>query len=183
MLRVQQDDTAAFGVLHDRLRRAACAFAARLCDPAAADDIVQAAFLAIWRSRKTYDPERGEVAAWVTASVRNRAIDFLRREAKHRRSVCPGGFTGDAHRVADWHAADAPQRHVQAAETARVLSRSIRLLPDAQAHAVTLAFAHELTHTEIAGCLDVPLGTVKSRVRLGLAALRTDEDVLELHAV
>ena len=181
MLRVQQDDSAAFAVLHARLRRTAYAFAARLCDPAAADDVVQAAFLTIWRSRAAYDPERGEVAAWIIASVRNRAIDLLRREAKHRRNLCPEGFVHDAHRIADRCPTYAPERRAQASEAARVLGRSIRQLPDTQACAVTLAFHHELTHTEIAGCLDVPLGTVKSRVRLGLAALRADSHVRELH--
>jgi RNA polymerase sigma factor (sigma-70 family) len=67
----------------ERYRRPATALAARICGATLAEDVVQDAFLSIWRSSQTYSPQRGSISAWVLGIVRNRAIDALRRDARH----------------------------------------------------------------------------------------------------
>src|SRR5690242_7793422 len=80
--RVTSDDPSAFGVLYDRHARAAYSLARRIVgDRLVAEDVIQEAFLLIWRKTETYDPARGSVRNWTLRLVRNRAIDELRREA------------------------------------------------------------------------------------------------------
>ncbi len=162
------DDTEAFAVLYDRLAPAAVQLARRIClDSDRAQDAVQDGFLSIWRGRAGYEPDRGEVHTWMFEIVRNRAIDSWRRTDRHdsRRSgtetaaeqlPAPGDVETDA--VAH---EDARRLHVLLAD-----------LPAAQREVITLAYFGQLSHTEISDALELPLGTVKGRMRLGLTTLR-----------
>ena len=116
----------------------------------------------------SYDNQAGNVATWLLSVVRYRAIDIARSNGRHV-----------AHRIADdgLHGLSARTdvaQHVLSRAQADELHRMLAQLPDAQREAITLAFYGELTHNEIAEHLDLPTGTVKGRIRLGLRRLRYD---------
>jgi RNA polymerase sigma-70 factor (ECF subfamily) len=122
------------------------------------------------RPAKSYEQQRGKVAAWVLTIARHRAIDIARRNAPHA-----------AHRASDerLHTLPAPSNVselVAGRAEAHDLLGLLAQLPDAQREVITLAFYGQLTHTEIAEHLHLPAGTVKGRMRLGLQRLRGDID-------
>jgi RNA polymerase sigma-70 factor, ECF subfamily len=158
----------AFELIFDRHGGAAFSLAYRMVgNRVAAEDIIQEAFLSIWRSRMRYDRSRGSVRTWVLGIVHNRAIDALRRGASHdRRQETLDG-------VEERH--EAPERtDVEAArrEEARSVRTALETLPDDQRRTIELAYFGGFTHSQIAELLDQPIGTVKGRMRLGLDKLR-----------
>ena len=165
---VGEGDPRAFELLYDRHGAAAFSLAYRMVGKrAAAEDIVQEAFLSIWRSRMRYDPGRGSVRTWVLGIVHNRGIDALRRGAVHdrRRERIEG--------IEERH--EAPERtDVEAArrEEARSVRSALDTLPEDQRRAIELAYFGGFTHSQIAELLGEPIGTVKGRMRLGLDKLR-----------
>lgn len=160
-------DVTALDALYRRYQGIALATAlAILRDPAAAEDVVHDAFLRAWRSAASYQPERGPLRAWLMTVVRNTAIDHLRaRQLATRRQPLLADTTA---RVID----PDPLTAVTAAAEAQRLRQAMATLPDAQRHALELAYFAGLTHGEIASRTGAPLGTVKGRVRLGLGRLR-----------
>jgi RNA polymerase sigma-70 factor, ECF subfamily len=165
---VQSGNPRAFELLYDRHGGAAFSLAYRMLgNRAAAEDIIQEAFLSIWRSRLRYDPARGSVRTWVLGIVHNRAIDGLRRNLVHdrRRETMEG--------VEERH--EAPERtDVEAArrEQARSIQSALKTLPDEQRRTIELAYFAGYSHSQIAELLDEPIGTVKGRMRLGLDKMR-----------
>jgi RNA polymerase sigma-70 factor, ECF subfamily len=168
MRQVKAGSVAAFEEFYEHYRDRAYRVARSVChDQGHAEDAVQEAFLSIWRSRATYKPQRGTFAAWLLTAVRCRAIDVVRREQKHARrragahtlDACPTP-TGPPDQIA----------HEDASHLRALLTR----LPDAQQEVIALAFYGELTHIEIAAALQLPAGTIKGRMRLGLKKLRAD---------
>jgi len=158
----------AFELVYDRHGGAAFSLAYRMVgNRVAAEDIVQEAFLSIWRSRMRYDRSRGSVRTWVLGIVHNRAIDALRRGASHERRQETLDGVEERH--------EAPERtDVEAArrEEARSVRTALETLPDDQRRTVELAYFGGFTHSQIAELLDQPIGTVKGRMRLGLDKLR-----------
>jgi len=165
---VQADDVRAFEALYDRNVALAWRIARSVCrDPGRAEDAVQDAFVAAWRTRRSYRHETGPVRTWLMTIVRNRALDSIRREGAARRPpLADGDYTGPD------PAQGSPQDEVIARTEARALRARLERLPGAQAEVIALAFYGELTHTEIAERLSLPQGTVKGRMRLGLEKLR-----------
>lgn len=170
MARVQHDDDVdAFACLYDRCAARACGVALSLChDTGRAEDAVQEAFLAIWRGRMNFSSASGSFAAWAMVIVRHRAIDIGRGESARPKLSGGGRHSPDR---ADATAASLPD-DVIGRESAERLRASLRRLPDVQAEVIALAFFGELSHAEIAEALSLPQGTVKGRMRLGLAKLR-----------
>lgn len=122
------------------------------------------AFLAVWKSRATYKAHRGGVAAWLLMIVRHKAIDIVRgRSASDNRRA-----SADAYPDPSDVAAEAVARDDHTAVRAQLSS-----LPAGQLEVISLAFFGELSHTKIADHLGLPVGTVKSRMRLGLTKLRS----------
>lgn len=162
-------DAAAFEVYYDRHGGAAYSLAHRIVgDPQAAEDVTQEAFLSIWRSRARYDPTRGSVRAWTLGIVRNRAIDALRREGGRAPKL-------DLDDEAALERKEAPERTEAEAlrrETARQVRGALGALPTEQSQVIELAYFGGFTHSEIARMLEMPLGTVKGRMRLGLEKIR-----------
>lgn len=147
------------------------AFAAALSvlrDPMAAEDVVQDVFAQLWRRPRAFDANRGVLRSYVTMLARSRAVDRWRtqsaREAAAERLAA--GTRSDA-----WHGRSAAEQAIEREGAAHVVTVLDRL-PTAQREAVLLAYGQELTAREIAQVAGVPLGTVKSRVRLGLEKLR-----------
>lgn len=163
--RLARGDERALAELYDRHGRLAFSLAYRVVgDPESAEEVVQEAFLAIWRRAETYRPERGNVRGWLLTVVRNRAIDVLRaREARPRTTEI-----GDL----QLPAADDPVQAALATSSATAVRAAVASLPNDQRTAVELAYFVGLAYPEIATRLGVPLGTIKSRLRLALERLR-----------
>jgi len=154
-----------FEALYDAYHRQAFGLAYRLLGQSAdAEDVVQEAFLAAWRSLPTHDPSQGSTRSWLLSIVRNRAIDVLR--TRHRR---PESALDPELDPAD--PSDVPLQaasHMNGERTTQVLAS----LPPEQRRVLELAYFGGLTHVEIADRLGLPLGTVKGRLRLGLSRAR-----------
>lgn len=174
MARVQRDDTNAFSVLYDRFSRRAYAVAmASGHDRSRAEDVVQEAFISVWRNRSAYLPDRGAVSAWLLTNVRHRAIDAFRKQDRHDRRSTFG--EADEERVA---ASGDLERDVAERAQAAQLRGLMMKLPDAQREALALAYFGELSVSEISRQLELPLGTVKGRIRHGLHRLRGEVGAL-----
>jgi len=166
---VDAGDTRAFEVIFDRHGGAGYSLALRMCGRRAlADDIVQEAFLSLWRSASGYDRARGSVRSWVLSAVHNRAVDALRRTgAKAGRDVSDEGI---AERLP---ARDATDAEVERREESRRVRSALDELPPDQRQVIELAYFGGLSHSQIAEMLDLPPGTVKGRMRLGLNKMRS----------
>lgn len=171
--RVARGDQQAFGLLYDRFGALAYGLARAMVREAAdADDVVAEAFAQLWRTADRYDAARGSVAAWVTTVTRTRALDHL-RAARRRLQAAERAAGDDAEGIALPVAAAPPaDEGLERRERAEAVQRQLAALPPAQREAVQLAFFGGLSHGEIAERLALPLGTVKSRVRLALQRLR-----------
>ena len=151
--------------LYEEYHRQALGLALRvLGNMGEAEEVVQEAFLAVWRSGHTYDPARGSTRTWLLTLVRNRAIDVMR--ARQRRPVQPLDDTFDPP-----DSADVPLQAMLNVDAARA-SEALHRLPPEQRTVIELAYSSGLSHTEIAARLNLPVGTVKGRIRLGLDRLR-----------
>jgi RNA polymerase sigma-70 factor (ECF subfamily) len=168
MALVQADDAEAFAALYDRLvGKALIVVRAMHVERDRVEDVIQEAFLSVWRSRAIYQPERGQVRAWILSIVGNRALDSIRLHGRHDRArsdreqaVEEAPAPGDVE-------ADALER-----DDALALRSLLAQLPPAQREVIALAYFGSLTHVEIARELALPLGTIKGRMRLGLEQLR-----------
>ena len=164
---VPRGDAEAFAVLYDRHSRVAYSLAYRMMgERQAAEDLLQDAFLEIWRRAATYRAERGSLRTWILSIVHNRGIDRLRSLSSRRRTQ-------------EKVEAEAPtsQPSEAFAETWRNSQReqvraAMSTLPPEQLKILELAYFSGYTHVEVADILDLPLGTVKSRMRLGLKKIR-----------
>lgn len=165
-------DAAAFAALYDRHGRVAYSLAYRMMgERQAAEDLVQEAFLRVWRAADTYLAERGSVKTWILSIVRNRGVDELRAGTRRRRAR--QGFELTAPRSQPCEAfgeAWANSQHLSRREQVQV---ALRTLPCEQLEIVRLAYFHGHTHVEISELLGLPLGTVKGRLRLARDKLRT----------
>jgi RNA polymerase sigma-70 factor, ECF subfamily len=168
MQRVAANDADAFEIVFERHVDAAFALAYRMCGRRSlAEEIAQEAFISLWRSGGRYDRTRGSVRTWALGIVHNRTVDALRRDGAHeRRRISDEGI---AERL------EAPdQTDAQAIEkaTSDEIHGALGALPSEQRRVIELAYFGGFTHVEIASMLGAPVGTVKSRMRLGLEKLR-----------
>jgi RNA polymerase sigma-70 factor, ECF subfamily len=161
-------DAQAFEVLYERHATAAYSLAYRMVGSRGlADDVIQEAFLAIWRSGSRYERARGSVRTWVLGIVHHRAVDALRRATVHDRRRVEDETVGERLPAAERTDVEAARR-----EESATVGAAMGALPAEQAQVIELAYFGGFTHTEIAGMLDLPVGTVKGRMRLGLEKLR-----------
>ena len=165
---IRRRDESAIAALYDRYGRLAFGLAYRvLGERNAAEDVVQEAFLSVWRRAASFETARGSVRTWVLSIVHHRAIDRLRGTAGRTRQDAP---IDDFERTL---ATDDPWREVSLVIQRETLQRAIATLPDAQRQAVELAYFEGFTQQEIATKMDVPVGTVKGRLRLAMQRLRS----------
>ncbi|MDQ3740147.1 MAG: sigma-70 family RNA polymerase sigma factor [Actinomycetota bacterium] len=168
MDRLRDGDPAAFGVIYDRHSTAAFSLAYRMVGKRnAAEDVVQEAFLSLWRAGARYDSARGSLRTWVLGIVHNRAIDALRRSTVHDSRRASDEGIEERFAAPDRTDAEAARRS-EAGEVRAALG----VLPQDQLKVIELAYFGGFTHSEIAEMLNTPLGTVKGRMRLGLEKLR-----------
>jgi RNA polymerase sigma-70 factor (ECF subfamily) len=149
-----------------------------LFDRCEAEDVVQDVFLTLWRRPERFDPQRGTGRAWLLTVVRNRSLDHLRRRCFRPRE----DVAELAERLPDPHSPDVLEELEAAARNDR-LWQLVDALPAAQADLIRRAYVIGRTHQEIASETGLPLGTVKSRIRLGLDKLRYSMRTATLRSV
>jgi RNA polymerase sigma factor (sigma-70 family) len=161
---VARADDGALAELYDRFGHVAYGLAVRVVrDPALAEDSVQEAFLAVWRSAGRFIPERGKASTWILTLVHRRAVDIVRREEPRRTEPLEAAPQPSANLTEDEAWLRLRRTRVQEA---------LRRLPDQQREALELAYFGGFTQSELADRLGEPLGTIKSRMFTGLARLR-----------
>lgn len=131
-----------------------------------AEELTLDVFHDVWRRASTYDPAGGSVVGWIMNQARSRAIDRLRFEHRKKRDKTGADAPGDP------TAATGPDQAFEAAEQNDLLRGALHVLTADERLAIETAFFSELTYVEVAERLDQPLGTVKTRIRSGLAKLR-----------
>jgi RNA polymerase sigma factor (sigma-70 family) len=144
----------------------------RICrkslDEHTANDVTQEVFVSAWKARDQYDPARGTLAAWLVGITKRRIIDHLRSEGRHadRR-------TGEPTEISD------PGGEAEIGRTVdrMLVAEALRQLPERARQVITLAYLEGLTHPEITDRTGLPLGTVKSDIRRGLARIRENWEV------
>lgn len=169
LARIAQGDREAFGRFYDAFAPLALGLIRRILrDPAASEEVLQEVFWQIWREAARYDPGRGSPEAWVVMRSKTRAIDKLRAIRRREKTfVAPVDES-----VA--RSGEAPGENPGvAAETRGLVRSALDGLPERERRVVELAFFEGLTQSEIASRLGEPLGTVKTRARLGLERLRS----------
>lgn len=164
---VADGEARAFEVVFNRHASASFSLAYRMCGrQATAEEAVQEAFLSLWRSGARYDRAQGSVRSWVLAVVHNRAVDGLRRNvARETRAA-------SQERAEDLAASEDTEAEVVRRDEARGIRNALRELPAEQRQVIDLAYFGGFTHVEIAEMLELPVGTIKGRMRLGLTKLR-----------
>ena len=168
--RIAGGDETAFELAYDRHGSLLFGSLVRfLGDREAAAEVVQDAFLALWRRADSFDSSAGSLPGWLLAIARHRAIDRLRGETR-RPALAPVALLDDA-RDSDPHLDPAGLTDRRWADS--VVRTMVSELPEAERHVVALAYADGLSQAAIADRLGVPIGTVKSRTRRALARLRT----------
>jgi RNA polymerase sigma-70 factor (ECF subfamily) len=163
----ESNDPQAFATLYDRHSRAAYSLAYRMMgERQAAEDLLQDAFLKVWRGAASYRRERGSVRTWMLSIVHNRGIDQLRSLASRRRTQ--EKVEASAPRSQPSSAFGEAWRNSQREQVREALGS----LPKEQLKILELAYFSNCTHVEISEMLGLPLGTVKGRLRLGLKKVR-----------
>jgi RNA polymerase sigma factor (sigma-70 family) len=177
MRQITMADQDAFRRLFARYAPTAQALARRIVGQAfLAEEIVQEAFLSVWRNPTGYDPERGSVRSWLLSTVHNRAVDLIRREEAHRRRA------DDAVAEPEPVGSDPAEQVVEEIglpEERAAVRRAIDALPADQRQVIELMYFGGLSQTTIAAKLSLPLGTVKSRTLLAMRRLRSALLVME----
>jgi RNA polymerase sigma-70 factor (ECF subfamily) len=165
MMLVHSRRSDAFEELYRRHAGAVASFVARICsDRHIADEVTQSAFLTVWNHAGRFRPEAGRLRAWLLTIARNAAID--RARAKRVEVVPFEAAATTASRESG------PEEQVENFERDRTIREALSALSEDQRTVIELAFFGGLTQTEIARVINEPLGTVKSRVRLGMQKLR-----------
>jgi RNA polymerase sigma-70 factor (ECF subfamily) len=166
---IGRKDAEAFEVFYDRHGGAAYSLAYRILgEQGAAEDCIQEAFISIWRSGGKFEPTRGSVRSWTLSIVRNRAIDALRSKA----GTAPKMTFDDDQILESRPSGELTEEEAMRHETATEVRGALSQLPGDQSKVIQLAYFGGFSQSEIAAMLNVPLGTVKGRMRLGLEKIR-----------
>ncbi len=164
---VNNGEPKAFATLYDRHSRAAYCLAYRMMgEKQAAEDLAQEAFIKVWRRAGSYRAQKASVRTWILSIVHNRGIDQLRSHASRRRTQEKIEASAASSQPSEAFAET--WRNTQAEQVREALST----LPKEQLKILELAYFSGYTHVQIAELLNVPLGTVKGRMRLGLQKMR-----------
>lgn len=171
MQRLFYRDLAAFRTLYDRYANLVYSTSLRvLRDAHMAEDMVQEVFLRVWRKPESYLPQKGRFATWLTSVTRNRAVDAIR--SRNRRYRFETSSPEEQERdVPDVEGED-PALTAELADQRRLVLAALKDLPAEQRQVIELAYFGGLTQQEIADLTGQPLGTVKTRIRLGMQKLR-----------
>jgi RNA polymerase sigma-70 factor (ECF subfamily) len=172
--RIAIRDEAALAELYDRHSRRAYSVIMRILGSQSdAEDVLQETFVRVWSRAETYDALMGTPSAWVTRIARNRAIDRLRaRRVRGNVAVGPIQAGDDPPRSEEPVTRDTPETVLEGRTMAGAVRTALAALTPAQRALIEAAYFEGYTHSELATRFGVPLGTVKTRIRTGLAAMR-----------
>jgi RNA polymerase sigma-70 factor (ECF subfamily) len=164
--RIAGGDESALAVLYDRWAQPVYSVVAHLLkDADGAEDVVEETFWQIWQRASSYDASRGTVRTWILTIARSRALDRLRSRKRNREEIA-----ADLTLLRD--PAPDPSQYIENDERSHLVHAALRELPDEQRRALDLAYFRGLSQSEIAEFLGEPLGTIKTRMRLGMQKLR-----------
>jgi RNA polymerase sigma factor (sigma-70 family) len=164
VLLAARSEESALAELYDRYGRTAYGLALRILrDPALAEDAVQEAFLAVWRTASRFVPEKAKASTWILTLAHRRAVDIVRREERRRADTLDRAPEPSVEGVDEDAFLRLQRERVQT---------TLRELPDTQREAIELAYYGGLSQSELAERLGQPLGTIKSRMFTGLARMR-----------
>ena len=169
--RVAGGDQAAFEQLYEQSSPLLCTLVSRIVgNEGEAADLLQEIYLEVWRKASNYDHARGTPMAWLVTLARSRAIDRARALGSRGKGVTA---SLDDTPASDLIASNADAMEISAASERQALVwAALKTLPLVQRQAIALAYYEGLTHVEISGRLNVPLGTIKTRIRLDMEKLR-----------
>jgi len=175
----RDNDRAAFRRLFDKFSPLIKAFAGRQLSgelhDGMAEDLVQETMIKVWQKAESFDPKKANASTWIFTIARNTRIDLLRKNIRHQSNRIANDHSGDGFYVEDiWVENEDEDVFNQLAmqRTAEMLKESMKELPEEQSFILEKAYLEDKSHSEIAVELSLPLGTVKSRVRLALSKLR-----------
>ena len=129
-----------------------------------AEEIIQEVMIAVWTKSSTYNREKSSVSTWIYTIAKNKRIDKIRKDKKHN--------TVDSDESLEIPVPSKQEQQILSTEVAEKIQHSLKFLPDEQAELLKLSYFYEKTHSDIAKDLSLPLGTVKSRIRLALSKMR-----------
>ena len=165
---IRAKDSHALSQLYDETSGILYSFALRMLnDPSDAEEVVLDVYQQVWKSSESFDSARGSVLAWLTVLTRSRSIDRLRRAGPRR--------ARETSIEQVWEApSPGPEPEAQSMfqQERRLVRRALEELAPEQREAIELAFFRGLTHVEVAEALGTPLGTIKTRIRVGMRKLR-----------
>jgi len=170
LVRIAARDTQALAALYDRHSRLLFGLILRILrDRSDAEEVLQEVFLTVWTKAATYDRALGSPVAWLVRIARNRGIDRLRAEGVRARNLDDTDVAVVATAAPE---ADNPESSAVRSDLERGVARALEVLPTDQRELIEHAYYLGLTHSELAERFRLPLGTVKTRVRAGMQALR-----------
>jgi RNA polymerase sigma-70 factor (ECF subfamily) len=165
--RVSKEDELALHALYSRMHRLVFTVMLRMThNRETAEELTVDVFHEVWRRASSYDPAGGSVIAWIMTMARSRAIDRLRFEQRKKRAAIATELVNQP------VAGDDPGELIAAKQQNRLVRQALNALTPEERRAIETAFFSELTYSETATRLDEPVGTVKARIRTGLAKLR-----------
>lgn len=171
LLEISRAQTSALAQLYDRYGRLVFSLALRITGSAgAAEEITQDVFIQVWNNASSFNPVLGKVSTWLTSITRYRSIDLLRRQSAradghlHEGSLDDLEITGQREEL--------PEERIVARMNQELIRQALAELPEDQRLVLLMAYFRGFSQPEMAEALNQPLGTVKTRVRLGLQKLR-----------
>lgn len=168
---IARAETQALSELYDRYGRLVFSLAVRVVgDGETAEEITQDVFVQVWKKASTYQPDLGRPVTWLASIARHRAIDVLRRQKVRPSGHLDAFDAEDSPLKVDEESGPEPQSEMS--QSRARLKRALSSLPDEQRSVLLLAYFEGLSHRELAERVSQPLGTVKTRLRLGLQKLR-----------
>ncbi len=176
--RIAAGDESALAELYDSSSRLVYSLALRiLINPTDAEEITLDVYSQVWRTANRFESQRGSVMAWLVTMTRSRAIDRLRSQRNHH---MVSSSEKDLSELATTF--ETPESQTVEKESVKFVRSALEELPVEQRDAILLSFFNDLTHPEVADQLGIPLGTVKTRIRLGMSKLRQSLGVLRMEA-
>lgn len=166
-------DDDALGQLYDRFGQAVYSLCLRIVrDGATAEELTQEVFVRLWRSAASFEPTRGHVSAWLLRIAHNLALNEVRRRQSRPVIASDVEWEVASAGLADTSSEGDPALAAGLGERAEMVRQAVRQLPTPQRRAIELAFFGGLSQAEVAAAIGDPLGTVKSRIRVGMQRLR-----------
>ena len=167
MLGIQSGDADAFSQIYDRYNGIVKALILRIIhNETEADDLLQEVFMEIWKQAKNFSAQKGKPLGWMVTLARRRAIDALRKKQAYARAE--ERFQAEPEQQPLAWVQNVTEKEIEAGDTRVLMAKVINSLPEAQQQVIELAFFQGMSQREIASHTNIPLGTVKTRLELGL---------------